>query len=179
MPAPFACAASRTVPLGSSTCRHARFGPRSLVRIGRVAELRDRRADAVQQPLARELRADHSGRRDADLALLDPEQLRGDGLGGVRRLQPAPAVAGVGPAGVGDHCPQPPEVRLTRGGDGRADPRVGREPRRRHGLGDVGEQHADVQALGLQPRGHARRAEARRQQRGFELGRVRGLFDPA
>jgi len=33
MPAPLACAASRTVPEGSSSSKQARFGPRSVVRI--------------------------------------------------------------------------------------------------------------------------------------------------
>ena len=43
----------------------------------------------------------------------------------------------------------------------------------------VAHEHADVQAVGLDPGGDARRAEARRQRGRVELGRVRGRFDPA
>ena len=185
IPAPFACAASRTDwPDGSATSRHARFGPASLVRIASEKspasrrERAARRACAAHDLVARQLQPDHARGRDAHLVRLELELLGDGALHLPRGLEATVAVAHVRAARVGHNRTQAVQPSLLRGDHRRAHARVRREARRRRRLVERRE-HADVEPLRLDARGDPRGAEALGQLVGIELRDVVGLLDPA
>ena len=103
MPAPFACADSRTVPARELHLEAGALGPAvgGHDRRGEARRARGRAPrDAVRTPastrLARQLEADHARGRDAHLRGLDPERARRRAAAiAARRLEPALAVADV------------------------------------------------------------------------------------
>ena len=131
IPAPLAWAVSFTVPFGSSTDRHARFGPRSLVRS--ACENSERRRRGAPRPRGRPRAACRAAarcrsrrwmRRRPARARHGGARRRGAASG--RRLETTLAVAGVGPARVRDDRPQALELCLAGGDHRRSDARVGR-----------------------------------------------------
>ena len=169
MPAPLACAHSRTVPDGSCDLERGVLGERvggadrraeGGVAVG--GQLAARVGDAADDLVGVERHADHAGRGDGHAVLEHAGRHRAGALHARRVLEPAAAGGGVGVAGVGDHGADAGELAALlreqhRGGEhARA-----REAGGAHGVGRVADEQAEVgRAGGLEPAGDAGGAEA-------------------
>ena len=172
---------------GSSTSRQARFGPAvaGQDRLGEdagVARRAPRRRRARRRAPARaaarvpitpvEATPTWSGSTPSASAAAACWPARSRGRAGRRPRSSAPALAATARSAV--------EPRLARDHHGRAHARVGGEARGGHRVRLVAHEHAHVEALGLEPGGHARRPGSRAGSAGgLELGHVRRALDPA
>ena len=160
IPAPLACAVSRTVPDGSATSTSTSLANLSVVRI---ASEKSPWPYSRSSPRARAMpridvagvqqHADHAGGGDRDLVLAHAAGHRRRALHARRLLEAAVAGGRVGVAGVGDDHADRVQPRALLGQHDRRGEHAGaREARRAHAVRRRADQQADVQpARRLEP----------------------------